>query len=126
MTNRPNNGREGGFGTTPWNLGIQRVGIFRGVIFVAVLLSLFAIPLVLMVVAISPDSALHRALVPVTAYWFPLWAVFSVWVTLDASALFGFVGPRPDPLGPQALRLSALGLANIIAMFLFLIVTRGK
>jgi hypothetical protein len=125
MTNRPNSGRERGFGMTPWNLGMQQVGIFRRVTFVAALLSLFAIPLLLMV-SISPDATLHRVLVPVTAYWFPLWAVFSVWVTLDASALFGFVGPRPDPLGPQALRLSGLGLANIIAMFLFLIVTRGK
>jgi len=52
--------------------------------------------------------------------------VFTVWVTLDASALFGFVGPRPDPLGPKSLGLSALGVANIAAMFLFLILTRGK
>jgi hypothetical protein len=40
-------------------------------------------------------------------------------VTLDASALYSFVGPRPDPFGSKALGLSALGVANIAAMFLF-------
>ena len=79
-----------------------------------------------MVAAFPTDSALHGGLAHSTMFWFTLWAVFAVWVTLDASALLGLVGPRPDPLGPKALRLSALAVANIVSMFLFLILTKSK
>src|SRR5882762_1391311 len=79
-----------------------------------------------MVAAFPTDSALHGGLAHSTMFWFALWAVFAVWVTLDASALLGLVGPRPDPLGPKALRSSALGIANIASMCLLVIMTRGQ
>lgn len=103
-----------------------QAGVVRKIAFVVVLLFLLAVPVVLLVTALSADLALRASLVQFTVFWFPVWAVFAVWVTLDAVALYGFVGPRPDPLGPKALGLSALGLANIGAMLLFLFLTRGR
>jgi hypothetical protein len=106
--------------------GAPQAGILRQITFVAVLVLLFAVPAVLLVAAVSDSFALRDTIVRLTVFWFPVWAVFTVWVSLDAVALYGFVGPRPDPLGPKALGLSALGVANIGAMFLFLILTRGR
>lgn len=100
--------------------------MFRRAAFATVLLFLFATPLLLLMAALSTGSALQGVFAWLTAVWFPVWAVFAVWVALDASALYGFVGPRPDSLGPKALRLSGLAVANIISMFLSLPVTRGK
>jgi hypothetical protein len=85
-----------------------------------------ATPAFLFMAALSNDSTLYGVLGQVTMFWFPLWAIFAVWVTLDASALYGLVVPRPHPFEPKALRLSALGPTNIAAMFLFLILTKGK
>ena len=87
---------------------------------------LIATPAFLFVAAVSNDSTLYGFLGQTTMFWFPLWAIIAVWVTLDASALYALIGPRPDPFGPKALRLSALGVANVAAMFVFLILTKGK
>jgi hypothetical protein len=57
----------------------------------------------------------------ITVLWFPLWAIVAVWVMLDPSALYAFIGHRPDPFGAKAVKLAVLGFANIAAMFLFLI-----
>ena len=126
MTRAPNNSRVQGMGRAPGDLGVPQVSIFRRAAFVVVLLLLLATPLLLLLAAVSTRSALHGVVAQLTAIWFPLWAVFAVWVALDASALYSFAGPRPDPLGPKALSLSALAVANIVSMFLFLIVTKGK
>jgi hypothetical protein len=107
-------------------LSVSRMSLLQHAVFALVLLCLIAIPTFLFVVVVSHDSKLHEVLDHITVFGFPLWAIFAVWVTLDASALYGLIGPRPDPLGPRALRLSALGLANVAAMFLFLILTKGK
>ena len=106
--------------------GAPQPGVVRKIAFVVVLLLLLAVPVVLFVTTLSADLALRASLAQFTVFWFPVWAVFAVWVTLDAVALYGLVGPRPDPLGPKALGLSALGLANIGAMLLFLFLTRGR
>jgi hypothetical protein len=106
--------------------GVPQPGVVRSIAFVAVLLLLLAVPVVLLITAVSGDLALRDSLARFTVFWFPAWGVFAVWVTLDAVALYGFVGPRPDPLGPKALGLSALGLANIGAMLLFLFLTRER
>jgi hypothetical protein len=126
MTSTPNNGRVQGMDEVPRGLGVPQASIFRRAAFALVLLLLLATPLLLVMAAVSTGSALHDVVERLTAIWFPFWAVFAVWVALDASALYGFAGPRPDPLGPKALGLSGLAVANIVSMFLFLIVTKGK
>jgi hypothetical protein len=107
-------------------LSVPKTTTRRRTIFAVILVLLIATPAFLFVAAVSNDSTLYGFLGPTTVFWFPLWAIIAVWVTLDASALYGFIGPRPDPFGPKALRLSALGFANVAAMFLFLLLTKGK
>ena len=102
----------------------QHVSVLRRTVFRAVILFLVCTPAFLMIAAFSRGSALREVLAQVTVFWFPLWAMFAVWVAFEASVLYGLVGPRPDPLAPRTLKLSALGVANVIAMFLFLILTR--
>jgi hypothetical protein len=102
---------------THWKIGGEEVesdetgvrktpqpGIFRKIAFVVVFVLLFSTPALLLLAAVSANCPLRGILAQTTAFWFPVWAVFAVWVTLDSSALFGFVGPRPDPLGHKALR----------------------
>jgi hypothetical protein len=107
-------------------LSVPKTTTRRRTIFAVILVLLIATPAFLFVAAVSNDSTLCGFLGQTTVFWFPLWAIIAVWVTLDASALYGFIGPRPDPFGPKALRLSALGFANVAAMFLFLLLTKGK
>jgi hypothetical protein len=118
MTSARHDGRGEAVGGAPGDFGPPQVTILRKITFVAVLFFLFTTPVLLLVAALSTDFAL-LSVAQFTVFWFPLWGVFAVWVTLDASALYGFVGPRPDPLAPQALRLSALAIANIASMFIF-------
>ena len=107
-------------------LSVPKTTTRRCTIFAVILVLLIATPAFLFVAAVSNDSTLYGFLGQTTMFWFPLWAIIAVWVTLDASALYGLIGPRPDPFGPKALKLSALGFANVAAMFLFLILTKGK
>ena len=83
-------------------------------------------PLFLVVAALSGSSTLVNVPAHTAVYWFPLWAPFAVWVTLDAPALYRLVGPQQDPFGAKVISLSALGFANIVAMFLFLVLTNTK
>jgi hypothetical protein len=126
MTSARNSGGGEEVGGVPGDFGPPQAGILRKIAFATVLFFLFAMPVLLMMAAVSNGFALRDTLTRLTVFWFPVWAVFAVWVTLDAVALYGFIGPRPDPLGPKALGLSALGFANIVAMFLFVLLTRGK
>lgn len=103
---------------------ISRVNVFRRAIFGAALSSLIAIPTFLLLTAFFGGSALRGMLAPMTTFWFPVWAVFAVWVAFKAPTLCRLIGPRPGPLAPRTLKLSALGVANVVAMFLFLILTR--
>jgi hypothetical protein len=103
-----------------------RISVFRRAVFGAVLLSLIGTPSFLLIVAFFSISELRGIITQIAVLWFPLWAVFGVWVAFKASTLYGLVGSRPDPLGPEALKLSALGAANIVVMFLFLILTRPR
>ena len=106
-------------------LSIPKANVLRHTVFVMVLLCLVVAPAVLFMAALSTDSTLHSVLVRMMPFGFPLWGVFAVWVTLDTSTLYGLVGGRLDPFGPKALSLSALGLANIASIFLFLILTKS-
>lgn len=112
--------------TDPPRTGVPQASIIRRTAFVAVLCFLIATPLVLLLAAVSTPSGLQPALSRFSVFWFPVGAVFAVWVILDAAALFGFAGPRPDPLGPKALSVSALGVANIASMLLFLILANRR
>lgn len=126
MTSTPHNGRVQRMDDAPRDPGVPQASIFRRAAFALVLLLLLATPLLLLLATVSTGSALHDIVDRLAVIGFPLWAVFAVWVALDASALYGFAGPRPDPLGPKALSLSGLAVANIASMFLFLILTKGK
>ena len=70
--------------------------------FAAAICFMLVIPLTLLIAAVSARSGLQAALAKMTLVWFPVWATFTPWVTLDASALYGFAGLRPDPFGPKA------------------------
>jgi hypothetical protein len=120
-TDRPQMKRAVGGG-----LSVPKTTARRRSIFAVIIVLLIATPAFLFVAAVSKESTLYGFLGQTTMFWFPLWAIIAVWVTLDASALYGLIGPRPDPLGPKALKLSALGFANVAAMFLFLLLTNGK
>jgi hypothetical protein len=87
---------------------------------------MLAVPFTLLIGAVSAGSALQIALAKISPGWFPAWATFTVWVTLDASALYGLAGPRPDPFAPKALSMSALGIANIISMIAFLFLGKTR
>ena len=97
----------------------------RRVAFAAAMLFLIATPIFIFVAALTTGSNADRA-AEYTPICFPIWGIFAVWVTLDAPALLGLVGPRPDPFGSKSLQLSALGVANLAAMFFFLILAKGK
>jgi hypothetical protein len=99
-------------GWGPRDPGVPQASIFRRAAFALVLLLLLATPLLLLLAAVSTGSALHDIVDRLTVIWFPLWAVFAVWVALDATALYGFAGPRPDPLGSKALSLSGLAIVR--------------
>ena len=106
-------------------LEILKASMVRRIAFAAAILSLIATPIFIFIAALTIGTDVQRA-ERFTPFCFPVWAVFTVWVILDAPALLRLVGPRPDPLGSKSLQLSALGIANLAAMFLFLIVTKGK
>jgi hypothetical protein len=82
-----------GSGGVAEGLGVPKASMLRHTVFVVALLLLIATPSFLFIAAVSTDSTLRGALAHMTVLGFPLWATFAVWVTLDASALFGFVGP---------------------------------
>ena len=103
----------------------SRLPAGRRVAFAMAMLLLIATPIFISFVALTIGSNADRA-AEYTPIYFPIWAVFAVWVTLDAPALLGLVGPRPDPFGSKSLQLSALGVANLAAMFFFLILTKAK
>ena len=126
MTDAASNDQVRGSGGVAEDLSVPKASILRHTVFLVALLLVIATPSFLFIATVSSDSTLHAVLAHITVFGFPLWASFAVWVTLDASALYGFVGPRPDPFGPKALLLSVLGFANIATMFLFLILTNGK
>jgi hypothetical protein len=105
---------------------VPQPSIFRRIVFAAAVCFMLVVPLTLLIAAVSAGSALQAALAKMSPLWFPVWAAFTLWVTLDASALYGFAGPRPDPFGPKALSMSALGIANIVSMTVFLFLVKGR
>jgi hypothetical protein len=108
-----------------YEVRVAQPSLLRRVVLAATIAFLCLVPLTLLIVAVSAGSVLRIAFAKLSLLWFPVWMTFTLWVTLDAAALFGFAGPRPDPLGPKALSMSALGIANILSMiaFLFLVKT---
>jgi hypothetical protein len=116
-----------GLGSDSMNLplGWLKASVIRRTVFAAVLFLLITTPLVVFLAAVTLGSNLHHS-EQFTPLYFPIWAVLAVWVVVDSPALLGLLGPRPDPFGPKALQVSALGIANLAVMFLFLILTKGK
>ena len=97
---------------------------FRRIFLAATICLLSIVPATLLITAVSAGSFLQAALAKFSLLWFPVWVTFTLWVTLDASALFGLAGPRPDPFGPKALSISTLGIANILSTIAFLFVVK--
>lgn len=116
--------RNKGQGEDSGDPGVPPVSIFRRATVAAVVFVLCFVPLLLDIA--STDSGLRAWLVSFVIFWFPLWVVFAVWVTLDAAALFSLAGPRPDPLGSKAFTISLLGLVNIVSACLFVGLSGGK
>lgn len=126
MVSAPNNRQVQVTGGEPDEQFTPRISAFRRAVFGAVLLLLIGTPSFLLIAAFSTISELRSIIAQIAVLWFPFWAVFGVWVAFKAATLYSLVGFRPDPLGPRALKLSALGVANVVAMFLFLILTRPR
>src|SRR5215469_1435838 len=105
MTISPNDARRRNCSGESLSVRIAWVRVLHGVVFAVVIILLFATPMLLLTAAVSTHSTLHEALVRFAAFWFPMWSLVVVWVTLDAAALLGFVGPRSDPTGPRGLLL---------------------
>jgi len=101
---------------------VQKPTMFRRMAFCTSICFMIAVPLTLLIGSVSAGSTLQIAVAKIFLIWFPVWAIFTVWVTLDAPSLYGFAGPRPDPFGVKAHSLSALGIANIVSMIAFLLV----
>ena len=78
-----------------------KASVVRRTVFAVVLFLLITTPLVALLAAMTLGSNLHRA-EQFTPFYFPIWAVFAVWVVLDSPAVLGLLGPRPDPFGPKA------------------------
>ena len=97
-----------------------KVPAWRFVLFGLIVLSESVMPLVLLLNGVSGHWPTHRGLEAFLAFRITLWAVFSIWVALDAASLCGFVELHSDPLGPKALTLSLLGIANVVSALLFL------
>jgi hypothetical protein len=104
---------------------VPRPGVCRLVLFGAILLSQAAMPIVLLLNGVSSRWPVNKGVGALWAFWITLWAVFSVWVSLDADSLCRIVEPRSDPLGAKTLGLSLLGIANVVSVLLFLISSRG-
>jgi hypothetical protein len=100
-------------------LGPPPVSILWRVAVALLICLLCIVPILLVMAAASTDSWLHEWSVRSVLFWFPLWGLFAVWVTLDAATLLAFAAPRPDPLGSKALTVSLLGLVNVISICVF-------
>jgi hypothetical protein len=85
------------------------------------LISLFAMPLGLLFVGLSRDASAYGKINPFPQLGAAVWAVLSIWVTLDGAWIYSLAGPSSDPLGPEGVSLTVLGLVNVIAVLLFLI-----
>ena len=70
--------------------------------------------LVVLVSLLMPALLLISVRTIPAAVW-ALWAMLSLWVVLDSGRLLRINRFRVDPLGPEAVLLSALGLLNIIS-----------
>ena len=105
--------------------GVPQPGVCRLVLFGAILLSQAVMPIVLLLNGVPSRWPANKGVGALWAFWITLWAVFSVWVSLDADSLCRLVEPRSDPLGAKALGVSLLGIANVVSVLLFLISSRG-
>jgi hypothetical protein len=50
--------------------------------------------------------------------WWAVWAMVSLWAGLDSSRLLRLLGKSVDPLGPQAVWTMLLGILNVGASLL--------
>jgi hypothetical protein len=96
----------------------------RYVLFTVILLSMFAMPAVFLILALSNGPPGNTVVGHFTPLWVSLWAVLNIWIMLDANRLCGFVDLRPEPLSPVVLGVAGLGFVNSLAALLFLILTR--
>jgi hypothetical protein len=80
-------------------------------------------PLGLLFVGLSRDASAHGKIRPFPQFGAAVWAVFSIWVMLDGACIYGLTGPPSDPLGAEGVSLTVLGLVNVIAALLFLILS---
>src|SRR5437879_9679164 len=76
-------------------LSVPKTTTRRRTIFAVILMLLIATPAFLFVAAVSNDSTLYGFLGQTTVFWFPLWAIIVVWLTLDASVIYCFVVTLP-------------------------------
>src|SRR5579864_6736806 len=102
-------------------LSVPKATIRRRTIFAVILVLLIATPAFLFVAAVSNDSTLYGFLGQTTVFWFPLWAIIAVWVTLDASALYGLIGLGQIHSGPRlsGCRLWVLRMSLRCSFFCF-------
>ncbi len=94
-----------------------------GLLLVVVVSLLMPISALLLISERSSDPG-RQEFVHIPPVLWALWAMLSLWFVLDCGRLLRIIGFRVDPLGPAALILSGLGIANIISAFGALFMSR--
>ncbi len=102
------------------SIAICRANLTRG-LFGLIVVVLLAMPLTLILLALSPRAGARSENRSVIQIGVAMWAVLNVWVTLDGAWIYSLTGNAFDPFGPEALGVSGLGLVNIFAALLFIV-----
>jgi hypothetical protein len=102
------------------SIAICRANLTRA-LFGLILVALLAMALTLILVALSRRAGAHHENRGILQIGVAMWALLNVWVTLDGARIYTLTGKAVDPLGPETLGVSGLGLVNIFAALLFIV-----
>ena len=83
------------------------------------LILLVLVPCAVLFFAVNPDSVFrHLRFSDLPVIWWAVWAMVSLWAGLDSSRLLRLLGKPVDPLGPQVVWGMLLGILNVRASLL--------
>lgn len=94
---------------------------------VFLLVLLLLVPCVVLFFAVSPQStAQHLRLFELPVIFWAIWALISLWAALNASTWLRTLGEPVDPLGPHAVWGLLLGVLNIGASLLVVMLRTSR
>src|ERR1700693_5470288 len=83
------------------------------------LILLVLVPCAVLFFTINPEAvSRHLRFSDLPVIWWAVWALVSLWAGLDSSRLLRLLGKPVDPLGPQAVWGMLLGILNVGASLL--------